>query len=147
MVVPSWQGLDGRFVPCSPGGMCNLYSITKGQAAIREFTRAMRDSTGNLPSLPGVFPDYAAPVVRTAADGERELTMMRWGMPSPEFVLKGRTVDSGITNVRNVRSPHWRRWLGPANRCLVPSPASRNTRRQPRARRCRCGLPQMRADR
>ncbi len=27
--------------------MCNLYSITKGQAAIREFTRAMRD-TGNL---------------------------------------------------------------------------------------------------
>ena len=63
--------------------MCNLYSITKGQAAIREFTLAMRDNTGNLPSLPGIFPDYAAPVVRTAETGERELTMMRWGMPSP----------------------------------------------------------------
>lgn len=50
--------------------MCNLYSITKGQAAIHEFTRAMRDTTGNLPSLPGVFPDYPAPVVRNAA-GER----------------------------------------------------------------------------
>jgi len=100
--------------------MCNLYSITKGQAAIREFTRAMRDTTGNLPSLPGVFPDYPAPVVRNGGDGERELTMMRWGMPSPQFVLKGRKTDSGVTNVRNVKSPHWRRWLGPEHRCLVP---------------------------
>lgn len=81
--------------------ICNLYSITKGQAAILEFTRAMRDRTGNLPPLPSVFPDHPAPVVRNAADGERELTMMRWGMPAPQFVLKGRTVDSGITNVRN----------------------------------------------
>lgn len=101
-------------------GMCNLYSITKGQAAIREFTRAMRDRTGNLPSLPGVFPDYPAPVVCNGADGERELTMMRWGMPSPQFVLKGRKTDSGVTNVRNVKSPHWRRWLGPEHRCVVP---------------------------
>ncbi|MEF2549076.1 SOS response-associated peptidase family protein [Aurantimonas sp. E1-2-R+4] len=100
--------------------MCNLYSITKGQAAIREFTRAMRDTTGNLPSLPGVFPDYPAPVVRNGAAGERELTMMRWGMPSPQFVLKGRKTDSGVTNVRNVKSPHWRRWLGPEHRCVVP---------------------------
>jgi putative SOS response-associated peptidase YedK len=22
--------------------------------------------------------------------------------------------------VRNTSSPHWRRWLGPANRCIVP---------------------------
>jgi hypothetical protein len=41
--------------------MCNLYSITKGQRAIIEFTRAMRDTTGNLPSQPGLFPDYLAP--------------------------------------------------------------------------------------
>lgn len=27
--------------------MCNLYSLTKGQAAIREAARAMRDLTGN----------------------------------------------------------------------------------------------------
>ena len=91
--------------------MCNLYSITRGQAAILEFTRAMRDSTGNLPPLPGVFPDYSAPVVRNAESGERELTMMRWGMPSPQFALKGRSVDGGVTNVRNVASPHWRRWI------------------------------------
>ena len=28
--------------------------------------------------------------------------------------------DPGITNVRNVKSPHWRRWLGIENRCVVP---------------------------
>jgi putative SOS response-associated peptidase YedK len=67
--------------------MCNLYSITKGQRAIIEFTRAMRDTTGNLPPLPGVFPDYLAPIVRNAPDGVRELMMARWGMPSSQFAL------------------------------------------------------------
>ena len=28
--------------------------------------------------------------------------------------------DPGVTNVRNTGSPHWRRWLGPEHRCLVP---------------------------
>jgi len=99
--------------------MCNLYSITKGQAAIREWLRATRDNAGNLPPLPGVFPDYPAPIVRMV-DGERELTMARWGMPSPVFALKGRTTDPGVTNVRNAASPHWRRWLGIESRCVVP---------------------------
>jgi putative SOS response-associated peptidase YedK len=53
--------------------MCNLYSMTKSQEAIRQFTRALRDLSGNLPSLPGIFPDYAAPIVRAGADGTREL--------------------------------------------------------------------------
>ena len=100
--------------------MCNLYSITKGPQAIRDFTRAMRDTTGNLPPIPGVFPDYAAPIVRNAEDEERELMMARWGMPSPQFALKGRNSDPGVTNVRNVASPHWRRWLGVESRCVVP---------------------------
>jgi putative SOS response-associated peptidase YedK len=99
--------------------MCNLYSYTKGQAAIRELANAMHDLTGNMPNLPGVFPDYSAPVVRNALEG-RELVMARWGMPSPAFVLKGRNCDPGVTNVRNVSSPHWRRWLGLECRCLVP---------------------------
>jgi putative SOS response-associated peptidase YedK len=25
-----------------------------------------------------------------------------------------------VTNIRNVDSPHWRRWLTPKNRCVVP---------------------------
>jgi putative SOS response-associated peptidase YedK len=99
--------------------MCNLYSVTKGQQAIREFARAMHDRAGNLPPLPGIFPDYAAPIVRNTAGG-RELAMARWGMPSPAFALKGRNSDPGVTNVRNVASPHWRRWLGVESRCVVP---------------------------
>jgi hypothetical protein len=66
--------------------MCNLYSVTKGQAAIIELTRAMRDSTGNLPPMPGVFPDYKAPVVANRG-GVRELCLMRWGMPSSQKAL------------------------------------------------------------
>jgi hypothetical protein len=46
--------------------------------------------------------------------------MERWGLPSPVFALKSRNSDSGVTNVRNVSSPHWRRWLGIQNRCVVP---------------------------
>lgn len=99
--------------------MCNLFSVTKGQQAIRELANAMRDTTGNLPRMHGVFPDYTAPIVRTGADGVRELTRARWGMPSPVFALQGRKVDKGVTNVRNTTSPHWRRWLTPGSRCIV----------------------------
>jgi putative SOS response-associated peptidase YedK len=41
-------------------------------------------------------------------------------MPSPVFALKGRNSDPGVTNVRNISSPHWRRWLGVESRCVVP---------------------------
>jgi putative SOS response-associated peptidase YedK len=57
--------------------------------------------------------------VREGRDG-RELVRARWGMPSPAFALEGRKVDRGVTNIRNGKSPHWRRWLGPSSRCLVP---------------------------
>jgi putative SOS response-associated peptidase YedK len=100
--------------------VCNLYSQTKGQQAIIELARAARERVGNLPPMPGIFPDYPAPIVRTGTDGVRELATARWGMPSPIFALKGRTTDPGVTNIRNVASPHWRRWTGEAHRCVVP---------------------------
>ena len=100
--------------------MCNLYSVTKGQQAIREPGRAMVDRSGNMPPLPGIFPDYGAPIVREGPAGrELVLALARWGMPSPIFALKGKKTDAGVTNIRNVNSPHWWRWLGPENRCLV----------------------------
>ena len=129
--------------------MCNLYSVTKGQAAIRELTDAMTDSTGNMPPLPGIFPDYSAPIVRNQPSG-RELTMAWWGMPTPMNVRllaaekradalrkKGTQFDfeellrlmpdGGVTNVRNTISEktgrinaHSGRWLAPGNRCVVP---------------------------
>ncbi|MGA0563651.1 SOS response-associated peptidase [Ancylobacter sp. VNQ12] len=100
--------------------MCNLYSHHSNLQAITDLVGTLRNGAGNLPPQPGIFPDYPAPIVRTAEDGERELTMARWGMPSPLFVLKGKNRDPGVTNIRNVASPHWRRWLGPSHRCLVP---------------------------
>ena len=124
--------------------MCNLYSMTRNVDAIRRLfgVAPANDHTGNLPALPGIFPDTPAPIVRNGADG-RELVMARWGMPSSQKALmdaakrraqkleeKGKAVDfkellrlepdSGSTNIRNVVSAHWKRWLGPRNRCLVP---------------------------
>jgi putative SOS response-associated peptidase YedK len=93
--------------------------MSKGPQAIRDFARAMRSDVGNLPPLLGVFPDYFAPIVRNATEG-RELVLARWGMPSPFEALKGKNRDPGVTNIRTVASPHWRRWLGVESRCVVP---------------------------
>jgi putative SOS response-associated peptidase YedK len=95
--------------------MCNLYSLTKGQKAIRDLAKAMVDHAGNLPPLPGIFPDQLAPVVRTVPDGARELTMMRWGFPPPP-----RAAPRPVTNVRHTHSSFWRPWLEASHRCLVP---------------------------
>ncbi|WP_245239286.1 SOS response-associated peptidase [Methylobacterium platani] len=94
--------------------MCNLYSSARSQDEIRRTFAVDRDGAGNLPPLPGVFPDQMAPVVHMD-DGERVLTMMRWGFPPPPKVG-----TQPVTNVRNVASPYWRPWLKPAHRCLVP---------------------------
>jgi putative SOS response-associated peptidase YedK len=118
--------------------------MTTNVEAIRRLFQvdASNDKTGNLPAMPGIYPDYPAPIVRNSAAG-RELAMARWGMPSSQKALmdatknragklqaKGEMVDfkqllrhepdSGTTNIRNVSSVHWKRWLGPDNRCLVP---------------------------
>lgn len=99
--------------------MCNLYSMTKGPAAVREFLETFTNQAGNMPPQPGIFPDYLAPILRNNG-GQRELAMARWGMPSPAFALKGRNSDPGITNVRNTTSAHWKRWLSVEHRCVVP---------------------------
>lgn len=123
--------------------MCNLYSLSKHQAGILQMARAMTSEVGNFPPMPGIFPDYAAPVIRTNAAGERELAMPRWGMPSSKKAqfdaaskradklrAKGKEVDfdellkmepdGGTTNIRRTDSRHWSPWLGVENRCLVP---------------------------
>ncbi|NEY89473.1 SOS response-associated peptidase [Tabrizicola oligotrophica] len=106
--------------------MCNIYSQTKSQDAIcQEFDdlvddgEVLEDVTGNLPSQPGIYPDHAAPILRRSATGLR-LSMARWGMPTPPQFLDGKRTDPGVTNIRNLASPHWRRWLGVEQRCLVP---------------------------
>jgi putative SOS response-associated peptidase YedK len=122
--------------------VCNLYSLTTNVEAIRRLFKALNSRVGNLPSMPGIFPDYPAPIARNSPVG-REIVMARWGMPSSQQALmeatkkraakleaNGKPVDfkellrmepdGGTTNIRNVKSKHWTRWLGAENRCVVP---------------------------
>ncbi len=95
--------------------MCNLYSVTKPKAAIRELAKASVDTSGNLPVMPAIFPDQRALVVMTRPnDGQRELQMMRWGFPAPLSSIPF------VTNVRNTSNSWWRPYLRPEYRCLVP---------------------------
>ncbi|WMT92406.1 SOS response-associated peptidase family protein [Pelagibacterium sp. H642] len=134
--------------------MCNLYSMTSNVQAIRDFVRESRRAQlglhanlGNFPPLPGIYPDYLAPIIRNMDDLTPELAMVRWGMPSSSRVLyeaaraRAKKIqdkekrelspeefdrlvrmepDRGVTNVRNTDSQHWRRWLTPRFRCVVP---------------------------
>ncbi|MBE7182927.1 MAG: SOS response-associated peptidase [Methylobacterium mesophilicum] len=104
--------------------MCNLYTLTKGPEAIRKWFGDVDDTpfenqAGNL-QPDDFYPDSPAPVMRKTEKGV-ELVRLRWGMPSPLFAVKDRETDPGVTNIRNAGSPHWRRWLGPAHRCVVPA--------------------------
>ena len=67
--------------------MCNLYSITTNQAAIIALFRVVNRYVGNLPPMPGVFPDYKAPIVRNQAEG-RELAT---GKTSPSAIQRSRS--------------------------------------------------------
>ena len=123
--------------------MCNLYAMTKGRDEVSRLIRAMTDKNNNQPPMPGVYPDYPAPVVLRGETGAREMRDMRWGMPSSRKALldaatkradklraKGQMVDfgqllkmepdKGTTNIRNTASRHWQSWLSPNSRCLVP---------------------------
>ena len=109
--------------------MRNLYNITTSLEALRITTslealraliRAFRDvARWNDPSI-DIYPNTLGPVVRVAADGERELTMLKWGMPSPPERIKGKA-DYGQTNIRNPTYAHWLPYLGVERRCVVPA--------------------------
>lgn len=131
--------------------MCNLYSHTSNHTAIRQLVLdigRINENVGNLEPQTGIFPDYAAPIVRNTPEG-RELAKVRWGLPSSQKAHydaaarradklreKGKPVDfdtllkmepdSGTTNVRNIKTAagkwnsHWNRWMGVENRCVVP---------------------------
>ena len=149
------------------GGSCNLYSMTTNVEAIRRLFQvdASNDKSGNLSAMPGIYPDHPAPIVRNGSGGH-ELAMARWGIPSSQRALmdatrkraqkleaKGENVDckellrlkpdSGTTNIRNVSSAHWKRWLERTSAAWCRSPRSRNMTRLT-ARGRRSGLRRMR---
>jgi putative SOS response-associated peptidase YedK len=91
--------------------------MTTNREAMRKLFRV--DGGWNQLHLPGIFTDKPAPIVRRKPSGEREIIAARWGMPTPPAFRKG-PIDRGVTNIRNTNSPHWRAWMKPEFRCLVP---------------------------
>jgi hypothetical protein len=82
-------------------------------------SRKTVDRLGNLAPQKAIYPDQLAPIARLDGD-DIVLQLARWGMPSPKQFHSKSGIDRGVTNIRNTGSPHWRRWLKPENRCLVP---------------------------
>lgn len=107
--------------------MCNFYLQTKSQDAMRHAYEGMveegetfEDLTGKLPPSPAIFPDYIVPIILRGARGY-QLSIARWGKPTPQTFLEGNRMDAGVTNIRNTSSPHWHHWFGVEHRCLSPA--------------------------
>ena len=100
--------------------MCNLYSMTRNVEAIRRLFRISHNrAPASIDPLPAIFPGHMAPVVRRAADGERELGMLSW-----DFVLpQNGKAPRRVTNFRDDRVLTSRFWRDSfeQRRCLVPA--------------------------
>src|SRR5262245_31751465 len=59
--------------------MCNLYSLNKKRDTVARFFRVSHNRAAAFAPVSAIFPKQVAPVVRTAADGEREIVAMSWG--------------------------------------------------------------------
>lgn len=116
--------------------MCNWYALQKVRARrIAEAAKAAANVTNQSDFNLDIFPNKPGLVVHNGPDG-RELAYARWGMPTPEVHLvtptgKPKAYDPGVTNIRELKSPHWRRWFGPEHRCLVPFTAFSEPSNQP----------------
>jgi putative SOS response-associated peptidase YedK len=97
--------------------MCNLYSMTRNVDAIRRLFKIDRCMSAPATSrlCPGSIQTTPAPIARNGSEG-REVAMARVDFKE----LLRMEPEGGTTNIRNVSSAHWKRWLGPENRCLVP---------------------------
>lgn len=121
--------------------MCNLYRM-HAKDWVNKWAGEVASRVNLMPAYQ-MNPDQMGPIVRNTPDGSRELVHARWGVPSPFFVIKeaaearakklrekGKPVDmdmlirmepdKGVTNIRNLNLPHWKKWFGVENRCIVP---------------------------
>lgn len=99
--------------------MCNLYSMTRSQEAVRRLFRVAHNRSAAFEPVSAIFPGHLAPVVRKAADGEREIAMLSWGF----VLLQNNRASRRVTNVRDdkvLASPFWRESFE-RRRCLVPA--------------------------
>lgn len=97
--------------------MCNLYSQTRNVDAIRRLFR-VADNRARVDPQPAIFPAWTAPVIRKAADGERELVPMSWAwcLSQPMAGLGA----ASRTYATTMKSSFWKPSFE-ARRCLVPA--------------------------
>lgn len=93
--------------------------MTRAREAVLRLFRVGGNRAEQFEPQSAIFPGRMAPVVRRAADGERELTRLSWG-----FVLNQKDrAPRRVTNVRDDKalvSPFWRDSIE-QRRCLVPA--------------------------
>ena len=97
--------------------MCNLYSLTKGQAGDPRSGFARRTiAPATCRCFRGSSPTKWR---RSFAAAPTASASLSWRVGA---CLARRSIGGApITNIRNVGSPHWRGWLGQASRCIVPA--------------------------
>ena len=101
--------------------MCGRYATTRGGADLGALFEAYDDTGGRLVPDYNVAPTDPVPIVRTAKDGRRTVSVARWGLvPAWAKDLKGgaRMINARAETVATARAfapSFWRR------RCLVPA--------------------------
>lgn len=114
--------------------MCNLYSITKAQDAMRELFEVApeMDALGNLEPLPAVWPKWQAPVVRVTNDGRCELVRMNWGFLTKKVSKRtGKELKpAAYNNARDDKVQISGLWKDAFETkcCLVPATSFRETK-------------------
>lgn len=101
--------------------MCGRYSSTLPRAAMRSIFQVC----GAIPDLPpryNIAPTQTIPIIRTAADGSREVAMVRWGLvpywsPGPRQ-QKGEMINARAETVAS--KPAFRDAFR-RRRCVVPA--------------------------
>lgn len=97
--------------------MCNLYSMTTNHEAMIRLFKVSHNRASPIEPQSAIFPGGAAPVVRRAEDGTRELLALSWGFV---LLMKGKA-PKRVTNFRDDKlgSPFWSASFR-ERRCLVP---------------------------
>lgn len=101
--------------------MCNRYASDIRKAGVeRDYYGFDEWSETHINPILGnavleVFPKSFGPVLKLGENGKLEWQKRRWGLPGPP-----QFGSAAVTNIRNIKSPHWRSLLKQEFRCLVP---------------------------
>jgi hypothetical protein len=82
---PRWDHCPARASPALKANQRATYSVTTNQAAIIALFRVINRYVGNLPPVPGVFPDFPAPMIRNTSDLPRSRYQLTAPVPKVLF--------------------------------------------------------------